>query len=141
MQPCAQPCLDCPFRRDATPEKTPWGETFTFVPKYFTQNERFEFYECPEQGDICYGQIQMLSNSNMDAMIDPFTDLFDWVRERPKDRKNYFWGPSEMAWYHMTNGRLYSAKDYNRWKHLLGFTEDKDRLEHIGKPAQQEMDF
>lgn len=104
---CQQACLDCPFRRDATPDI---NYDFDFIEKHFSDDP--EEYICEEQGDICFGQIQMHSNSNMTIMLDPFSDFYDLVENTKIDREFYFWFPNEMRWYHETGGQLYGQEWY-----------------------------
>lgn len=130
--PCESPCFDCPFRRDAdVDEQYGWD----FMEKHFGNEP--EEYICPEQNDLCFGQITMLANNNMTVMLDPFSDLWDIVNNAKINREEYFWHFNEMRRYHEGWGEKYSL---NQWRLMHGRKNIEQKPKAVVSGTQMTFD-
>lgn len=99
---CENPCFDCPYLRSS--EKLNLTDTliFEYVFTHHTEDGVGGGYSphiCPEQEDICFGQLQMIANG-MQTGLDPFSVMGEAVADLSPNHKDYFHGPWEyMAWH------------------------------------------
>ena len=98
---CTSPCFDCPYLRDSEPLHVEYEEMFEWVWKHHTSEDQIEPYICEEQGDICFGQIQMIANG-VKSGLDPFSEIGEAVEGLKVNYKDYFWGPWEFMPHHGT---------------------------------------
>ena len=96
---CTSPCFDCPYLRDSEKLKIADTVIFDFVFKHHTIDGGHEPHICPEQEDICFGQILMIANGYKTG-LDPFSEIGEAVEETAPNDKEYFSGSWEFIAYH-----------------------------------------
>lgn len=96
---CTTPCFDCPYLRDSEKLKIADNIIFDYVITHHTEDGGYEPVICEEQGDICFGQIQMIANG-LHSYLDPFSELGEAVEATTRNIKDYFQGPWEYITYH-----------------------------------------
>jgi hypothetical protein len=100
--PCKAPCFDCPYLRGSEKLEMSDLEMIDFVYEHHTEDGLrggYDPFMCPEQGDICFGQIQMIANGYKPG-LDPFSDIGEAVTETPDNTEDYFKGSWEFMVYH-----------------------------------------
>ena len=96
---CTSPCFDCPFSKFADKDILILSNFFDFWFKHMTEDGGTIEFQCEEQDDTCFGQIQVLSNAGI-SLADPFSELAEIVEATPRNTED-FWGHRwEMAAYY-----------------------------------------
>lgn len=104
---CELPCFSCPFRRDAEPDvQFNWD----WSSEYFS--DEIKEFICEEQGDICFGQSQLIVNMQRYEMVDPFSDYGEFIEELEPDREMYFRDTYEFVNFHQSDGITYDQDWY-----------------------------
>ena len=93
---CEQACFDCPFLRFADKDILKGVEMFDYIVKHFTEDGGFVEINCEEQGDICFGQIQVISNGYKYG-LDKDSELGKAVEQTKPNTKDYFKGGWEIT--------------------------------------------
>lgn len=106
---CLAPCFNCPFRRDTDAGIKGYDDPFEFIYEHLTEDGGYKLWHCEEQDGICFGQIKHFANWNAVIMMDPFSELYEWVDKMEIDRENYFWMPTELSAYHR-DGYIYGMR-------------------------------
>lgn len=96
---CEQPCFDCPFLRFADKAILKDVDILDYVYDHFTEESGFQEIHCKEQGDICFGQIQVLANGRHHG-LSYLSDLGFAVSGTKPNFKDYFKGPWEFIPYY-----------------------------------------
>ena len=104
------PCLDCPFTRDA--EQGMVTDPHDWVQRFFWDHE---CHKCPESGEYCAGQKGMVRNQCNGFMYP--VDFGAEVEQMEQDYDLFFSAPHEFMRYHLGNeGDLYGMEWRKRWK-------------------------
>ncbi len=96
---CKQPCFDCPFIRFADKSILKDIDLVDYSINHFTEDGGFKEIYCEEQGDICFGQIQVLANGRHHG-LSYLTNLGSAVNETKPNVKDYFKGIWEVLQYY-----------------------------------------
>tara|TARA_R110000851_G_scaffold16046_3_gene52558 strand:+ start:8556 stop:8858 length:303 start_codon:yes stop_codon:yes gene_type:complete len=96
---CESPCFDCPYLKGSDKLEIADNVIFDYMFKHHTGEGGYESVICPEQEDICFGQLQMIANG-LKTDVDPFSDIGEAVETLPRNTKDYFHGPWEYMAYH-----------------------------------------
>ena len=59
---CESPCFDCPYLKGSDKLEIADNVIFDYMFKHHTGEGGYESVICPEQEDICFGQLQMIAN-------------------------------------------------------------------------------
>lgn len=103
---CETPCFDCPFLKTAESMQMEEVALEEYMFEHLTGDGYrggFDPIECPEQGDICFGQIQVISNMHFkgaDMGLDPFSDIGEAVEALEHNKKDYFQGLWDFGVFH-----------------------------------------
>jgi len=100
--PCEAPCFDCPYLRGSDKLKIADNVIFDYVFEHHTEDGLRGGYDpviCPEQEDICFGQMQMIANGPK-AGLDPFSEIGEIVENLPVNNKDYLQGVWEFISWH-----------------------------------------
>lgn len=119
--PCTQPCFNCLFSRDADPGLPNDEEPYEFYARHMTG--LFVPYICPEQGDVCFGQITMMANLCIGMMMKDH-ELQDEVYLAEQDWEVYFAGNNEFIRYHR-EGWIFGAAWLRKLKETAGWVKPK----------------
>lgn len=96
---CKAPCFDCPFLRGSDNLSMTYDEMEVYVHDYLTVSDGgHKEIICEEQEDVCFGQLQIISNSHCD--VDPFSDFGEVAESLQPNWKDYFIGVWEFMAYH-----------------------------------------
>ena len=99
---CEAPCFDCPYLRDSEKLKISDDDIFDLMFEHHTEDGArggYDPYICEEQGDICFGQIQMIANG-LKTGLDEFSEIGEVAYSLSPNTKDYFHGPWEYMAYH-----------------------------------------
>jgi len=99
---CEAPCFDCPYLRGSDKLKIADNVIFDFVFEHHTEDGVGGGYSphiCPEQEDVCFGQLQMIANG-LKTGLDPFSEMGEIVYSMSPNTKDYFHGPWEYMAHH-----------------------------------------
>lgn len=93
--PCSQPCFDCPFMRGAESLDMDIIELIDLVHDHFTEDGGYQPYPCEEQGDTCFGQLQVIANG-LKTGLDEFSEIGEAVSKLKPNTKDFYQGPWEF---------------------------------------------
>lgn len=96
---CEQPCFDCPFMRGAESLDMDIIELIDLVHDHFTEDGGYQSYPCEEQGDTCFGQLQVIANG-LKTGLDEFSEIGEAVSKLKSNTKDFYQGPWEFIPVH-----------------------------------------
>ena len=96
---CETACFDCPFLKIADIDILKETDSFDFWFDHMTEDGGYKEFMCEEQGDTCFGQIQVIANG-LHSYLDPFSELGESVENTKPNRKDFFAGGWEFLAYY-----------------------------------------
>lgn len=106
MNVCENPCFDCPFSRDCDHGLPDGEDSYSFYARHMTG--LYVPYICPEQDEVCFGQITMMANQTLDIMLKDH-ELQSIVHLSEPNRVVYFVYCNEFIRYHR-EGYIFGAE-------------------------------
>lgn len=121
---CEAPCFNCPFSRHANAGfPHPWD--------FYVRHMMGDYisYICPEQDDVCFGQLTMMANQCLDIMIDNPV-LKAQVKATAQDYDNYFLYNNEFVRFH-EEGYVFGYEWTQQAKRQIGWIKPKKEHQSV----------
>ncbi len=119
---CASPCFDCPFSRETDSGLPNEEEPYEFYARHMTG--LYVPYICPEQGEVCFGQITMMANQCLGIMLKNH-ELCEVVYLTEQNCEVYFIYNNEFIRYHR-EGWIFGAAWLRKYKERMGWVKPKE---------------
>lgn len=120
---CDTPCFNCPFSRHADAGLPGDEDPYDFYVRHMENG--YDPYICPDQDDVCFGQLTMMSNQRLHIMIDDPVYKAQ-VRKWPQDWDNYFLYNNEFIRFHR-DGHTFGYEWTQKAKRQIGWIKPKER--------------